>query len=120
MGYSQTQRNIQRKNRRAPRFDPRNPEAIAICDGCGFLVQHKELRHHMDYRGGAVPVWDGYMVCPNCDDQPQPYFQKQVLAPDPIPVQNPRPDDGSPLFKLLTDDDTPIITQDDDFIIAVE
>jgi hypothetical protein len=72
----------------------------------------------MDYRGGAVPVPDGFMVCGVCDDVSQPYFQRQVLAPDPVPVKNPRPDDGSPLFKLLTDDEDPILTDDDDFILA--
>lgn len=119
MGYSQTQKNIRHKNRRAPVFDVRNPRAIAICDGCGFLVQHDTLVPHTDYRGGAVPMPDGYLVCPNCDDVPQPYFQKQVLAPDPVPVKNPRPDDNTPQFKLLEEDfETPIQTEDDDDILV--
>ena len=84
---------LNRKYRQSPDLNTRDPWALAICDGCGFLVSHKHLREKMDYRGGNTPEPLGLWVCATCDDVPQPYFKKQVLPPDPIPVVNPRPDD---------------------------
>lgn len=81
-----------RKRRQPPKFDARDPRGLAICDGCGFLVQHSHLREKMDYRGGAVPVGLGLRVCASCDDVPQPYYRRQLLRPDPVPLHNPRPD----------------------------
>ena len=63
-----------RKHRTAPKFDAKDPRGIAICDGCGFLVQHSHLREKKDYRGGSVPVGLGIYVCASCDDVPQPYY----------------------------------------------
>lgn len=81
-----------RKRRTQPEFDAKNPRAIAICDGCGFLIQHDHLREKKDYRGGTVPVGLGIYVCASCDDVPQPYYRRLLLRADPIPVRNPRPD----------------------------
>lgn len=81
-----------RKHRTSPKFDAKNPKAIGICDGCGFLVQHEHLREKKDFRGGTVPVGLSLYVCASCDDVPQPYFSRLLLRPDPIPVKNPRPD----------------------------
>lgn len=87
-----TTRTLIRKPRQALRIDPNNPQAVGVCDGCGFWINHADLRKHMQYRGGSVPVWDGLLVCAVCDDVPNqaPQFRRQVLAPDPIPVLNPR------------------------------
>ncbi len=81
-----------RKRRTQPEFDAKNPRAVAICDGCGFLIQHDHLREKKDYRGGTVPVGLGIYVCASCDDVPQPYYRRLLLRADPIPVRNPRPD----------------------------
>lgn len=94
MGYSQVQRNVRRGRRQAYRADASNPRAAALCDGCKFLVNHDTLRKQMQYRGGDTPVWTGQLVCGACLDVPQPYFKKQVLKPDPVPVRLPRPDDA--------------------------
>lgn len=95
MSFYQVNRPSKLSRRRAPEFDPKNPRAIAICDGCGFLVQHDELREQKDYRGGSTPVGLGIWVCGTCLDRPQPYYKKQVLPPDPVPVDKPRPDTAS-------------------------
>lgn len=97
-----------RKYRTQPKFDARDPRAIAICDGCGFLVQHSHLRMKKEYRGGSVPVPTGLMVCASCDDVPQPYFRRLLLRPDPVPVRNPRPD-YNPTNYILDEDGTQII-----------
>jgi hypothetical protein len=85
-----------RKHRTKPKFDARDPHGLAICDGCGFLVQHSHLREKKDYRGGSVPVGLSLRVCASCDDVPQPYFSRLLLRPDPVPLQNPRPDSNNP------------------------
>lgn len=81
-----------RKRRTQPKFDAKDPRGIAICDGCGFLVQHNHLREKKDYRGGTTPVGLSLMVCASCDDVPQPYYRRLLLKPDPVPLRNPRPD----------------------------
>jgi hypothetical protein len=81
-----------KKRRTKPKFDAKNPQGIAICDGCGFLVQHSHLREKKDYRGGTTPVGLSLMVCASCDDVPQPYYRRLLLKPDPVPLLNPRPD----------------------------
>lgn len=108
-----------RKKRGKPVFEANNPRAIAICDGCGFLIQHTELREKRDYRGGSAPVGLGIYVCASCDDVPQPYYRRLLLKPDPIPVQNPRPDYNPTYYvlgedgvqRLVTEDDQPIIQE---------
>jgi hypothetical protein len=81
-----------RKHRTQPQFDRKSPHGLAICDGCGFMVQHTELREKKDYRGGTTPVGLSLRVCASCDDIPQPYYRRLLLKPDPIPLKNPRPD----------------------------
>jgi hypothetical protein len=81
-----------KKYRDWPTFDRKSPHGLAICDGCGFMVQHTELREKKDYRGGSVPVGLSLRVCGTCDDVPQPYYGRLLLRPDPIPLMNPRPD----------------------------
>ena len=81
-----------RKRRTQPRFDRRDPRGLAICDGCGFMVQHSHLREKKDYRGGTTPVGLSLWVCASCDDVPQPYYRRLLLRPDPVPLRHPRPD----------------------------
>lgn len=108
-----------RKRRNQPKFEARNPQGIAICDGCGFQVQHSHLREKKDYRGGSVPVGLGIYVCASCDDVPQPYYRRQLLRPDPVPLKNPRPDynpnyyilDENGIQRLVTQDDKPLIQE---------
>ena len=81
-----------RKHRTQPTFDAKSPHGLAICDGCGFMVQHTQLREKKDYRGGTTPVGLSLRVCASCDDVPQPYYRRLLLKPDPVPLKNPRPD----------------------------
>ena len=89
-----SERTLYRKSRQPIEIDFWNPRAIGVCDGCGMWVNHDTLVKHMQYRGGTVPQWDGMMVCGVCDDvpNPAPQFSRLTLAPDPVPVQNPRPE----------------------------
>ncbi len=109
---------LHRKTRKSYRTDVNNPDAAAICDGCGFLVNHGHLREKRDYRGGSVPVGLGLWVCATCDDVPNPFYSKLVLAPDPVPVDNPRspaPDStsNSGYGYLVTGDGNFLVTDQD-------
>lgn len=77
-----------------PTTDTSDPKAVGVCDGCGWWVTHRSLVKHMVYRGGTSPVWDGMLFCQKCDDvpNPAPQFSRMTLAPDPVPVTNPRPE----------------------------
>lgn len=83
---------LSRQHRQRVRVDPRNPQGVAMCDGCGFWINADTLRQKMEYRGGWSPVPTGKWVCATCDDVPQPYYRRQVLGPDPVPLLHPRPD----------------------------
>lgn len=106
-----------KKHRTQPTFDAKSPRGIAICDGCGFLVQHSHLREKKDYRGGSVPVGLGLYVCASCDDVPQPYYSRLLLRPDPVPLRNPRPDYNPSYFVLDENGIQRIVAQDDKPII---
>jgi hypothetical protein len=85
---------LHRQVRKAYVIDATDPRGMGVCDGCGFWQNHKDLRKHMAYRGGSVPVWDGFLVCDSCYDvpNPAPQFKRLVLPPDPVPLEMPRPE----------------------------
>lgn len=83
---------LNRQYREKVRIDRNNPGAVAMCQGCGFWIDHSALRQQYDFRGGWSPVPTGLWVCATCDDVPQPYFQRQILPADPYPVPNAFPD----------------------------
>ena len=53
------------------RLDPQRPSAFAICDQCGFLYLHRELKWAVQWMGNQVRK-TGFLVCPTCWDQPNP------------------------------------------------
>lgn len=67
----------------------RNPEAFAICDDCGFLFNHSELRWQMEW-GGNKLINKRQLVCRRCNDIPNTQLRAIVLPADPIPIMNPR------------------------------
>lgn len=72
------------------RVDASSPRAFAICDRCGFLYNHGDLRWQMDYRGGKLSNIRR-LVCDTCYDEPQPQLRIKILPPDPRPILNARP-----------------------------
>lgn len=105
---------LHRKTRAPIVINPRDPDSVAVCDGCGRWTMHNHLVEKKEFRGGSVPVGTGMFVCGVCDDVPNPYFSKLVLAPDPVPVRNPRPQnystDPEPMLFVIADYNTTIIT----------
>lgn len=103
---------------RAPiNIDVKNPRSVAVCDGCGMWTMHDHLVEKREYRGGTTPVGTGLWVCGVCDDVPNPYFSKMVLAPDPVPIKNPRPEQAlvgySGYGYLVTENGDALVSNDD-------
>jgi hypothetical protein len=71
------------------KISSRNPQAAAICDGCGFVFSHSELRFQMQWSGNKL-VNLKQLVCRRCNDIPQTQLRAIVLPADPMPVANPR------------------------------
>lgn len=67
----------------------RNPEAFAICDSCGFLYNHSELRWQYQWSGNKL-VNLRQLNCRRCNDIPQTQLRAIVLPADPMPIMNPR------------------------------
>jgi len=70
----------------------RNPRAFAICDRCGFLVNHHQLQWQFDYAGAGL-INKRILVCNPCLDTPQNQLRAIVLPQDPTPINNPRVQD---------------------------
>lgn len=69
-----------------------NPQALGTCDRCGMTYQHNQLAFQYDWRGARIQNLR-ILVCPGCTDTPQENGQRAILIPpDPVPIQNPRPD----------------------------
>jgi hypothetical protein len=71
------------------KISSRNPTAAGVCDGCGFIVQHSDLRFQMQWSGNKL-VNLKQLVCRRCQDIPQTQLRAIVLPADPMPILNPR------------------------------
>lgn len=74
------------------RISARTPEAVGICDRCGFMWQLNQLRYQWDWLQGPRLFNLRIRVCPDCIDIPQESGRTIVLPPDPVPVADPRPE----------------------------
>lgn len=71
------------------RVSARNPRAFAICDRCGFLMNHDRLQWQYDWAGASL-INKRILVCNSCLDVPQQQLRAIVVPADPVPIQNPR------------------------------
>lgn len=71
--------------------DQNHPRALATCDRCGFIYNHDQLRWEMQWVGPKLQN-QRFLVCDRCWDVPQEQLRTIVLPPDPIPIQNARPE----------------------------
>lgn len=67
------------------------PRAHAICDRCGFRYNHDELQFQYQWAGTKLQNLR-LLVCETCLDKPQEGLRTIVLPPDPVPINNPRPE----------------------------
>jgi hypothetical protein len=67
----------------------RNPVAWAICDNCGFLYNHPDLKWQYEWAGPRT-VNQNMLVCDSCYDTPQEQLRTIILPADPEPIDDPR------------------------------
>lgn len=68
-----------------------NPRALGVCDKCGFLYNHNQLRWQYQWAGILLQN-QRRLVCEPCHDIPQEQLRTVILPPDPVPIFNPRPE----------------------------
>ena len=71
------------------RISSKNPQALAICDRCGFTYNHVDLAWQYDYAGAGL-INKRILVCNPCMDTPQEQLRAIILPSDPVPIMNPR------------------------------
>lgn len=69
----------------------RNPRALATCDRCGAIYNHDALQWQYQWVGPRLQNLYR-LVCKSCLDIPQEQLKLIVLPPDPVPIQNARPE----------------------------
>lgn len=80
-----------------------NQTAFAVCDRCGFLYNHNQLRWQFQWIGPRLQNIR-MLVCDPCMDVPQEQLRTIVIPADPIPIMNARPEnyvsDNNPLSAI--------------------
>lgn len=73
------------------RINPNSPEAMGVCDRCGFWFSHRDLAFQYDYRGMELKNTQR-LVCHPCYDKPNEQLKPRIIPPDPPPIMNARPE----------------------------
>lgn len=73
------------------KVDRNNPRAWAVCDDCGFLYNRMDLAYQYDWFGARLQKIN-FLKCPKCLDKPQEQRRVIVLPSDPVPIDQPRPE----------------------------
>jgi hypothetical protein len=69
-------------------IDSRNPRALGVCDRCGTLYNHHQLRWQSDWRGPRIQNLQ-LLVCEGCYDGLQASGQRTIrLSADPLPIRD--------------------------------
>lgn len=71
----------------------RAPQALGICQRCGFMDNLRSLQWQWDYQQGPRLRNLMIQVCDSCLDVPQENGRTVVLPPDPVAVAFPLPED---------------------------
>jgi len=72
------------------RISAKNPQAAAVCDRCGGVLNHADLSWQYDWAGAGL-INKRLLVCGPCMDTPQQQLRSIVLPADPMPIMNARP-----------------------------
>jgi hypothetical protein len=76
-------------NNASYRTNPRSPQAIAVCDRCGFWFNHCNMSFQQEWRGNNLTDIR-LLVCRKCYDVPFQLNRPLVLPQDPPPIDQPR------------------------------
>lgn len=71
-------------------IDPKNPNALGVCDDSGFVFNHKDLVKQMKWVGNSY-IWTHQLRGPQYIDAPQEQLRSPLVKNDPRPVLDPRP-----------------------------
>jgi hypothetical protein len=74
--------------------DPRSPRALGVCQRCGSLYNHDQLRWQYQW-GGLRLINLRILVCQPCYDEPQIQLRTIILPADPQPIEFPVPEEYS-------------------------
>lgn len=77
------------------RVSQRRPQAIGVCQRCGFWYQRSELVPQFEWQGVKLQNLDLYVCTRTCLDRPQPQLKTIVIPADPLPVYRPFPESYS-------------------------
>lgn len=78
----------QYRNNRAV-INPSSPRALAVCDRCGMLYNHKDLNWQTEWRGPQLKNLM-ILICESCLDDPQEQLRTMIIPADPVPIPIPR------------------------------
>ena len=100
------------------RVNARRPEAAGVCDRCGFMYNVRDLQWQFQWAGARLQNLR-ILVCDTCLDIPQEQLRARILAPDPVPILNARPEPFAPTGVnleqtnySLTDSETILLAED--------
>jgi hypothetical protein len=68
------------------RVNPRHPQAFAVCQRCGFWINHVDGRWQHEWRGARLANIRVF-VCQPCLDKPFIFNKPIIYPPDPVPIQ---------------------------------
>ena len=96
------------------RVDPSRPQAIGSCDRCGIAYNLVDLQYQFQWAGTDL-INLGIKVCDICRDEPSPFLKTIIIPPDPVPVDQPRPEPYAfdEVDYRVTEDGDQRITEDD-------
>lgn len=96
------------------RVDSSKPQAWATCDRCSLLYNLVDLSYQYQWAGTDL-INVGIKVCETCYDVPSEFLRTIILPPDPLPVDQPRPEPYAfdETDYRITEDDNLRVTQED-------
>lgn len=74
--------------------DESHPSSFKVCDRCGAWRNRQDLVWQYDYRGNALTNLR-ILVCQEqerCNDAPFEFYRPILVGPDPVAIQDPRPE----------------------------
>lgn len=77
------------------RVNSRYPQALAVCQRCGFTYNRVDLAPQYQWAGVKLQNLELYVCRTECMDVPQPQIKSIVIPPDPVPVYRPFPEQYS-------------------------
>jgi hypothetical protein len=80
----------------------KSPQAVAICQRCGFMYNKVDLQWQYDWNRGPRLFNQGIQVCQSCLDVPQQSGRTIVLPPDPLTIDYALPEDYAGADNPLT------------------